>query len=228
MSGPSSQALTGNVNPGQSVDISVALTAPSTPGNYRGYWKLRNAAGVLFSEFYVDIDVVTPAGSGFDLHSQAPSAQWIGSAGVVTFGGPDTDANGFAMFKNGARLEDGSTPGKVLELHPQWVDDGVMSGIYPTYTVQPGERFKARIGFIALADGSCGAGNVVFQFNYKESGTIHPLGSWTETCDGGLTNVDVNLSTIVGHNVQFALAVLANGSAGQDWAVWVNPRIEAP
>ena len=60
MSGPANQALAGNVNPGQTVDISVNLTAPATDGNYRGNWKLRNAAGVLFSQFYVDIKVKTP------------------------------------------------------------------------------------------------------------------------------------------------------------------------
>jgi hypothetical protein len=60
MSGPATQALVGNVNPGQTVDISVNLTAPGTDGNYRGNWKLRNASGVLFSQFYVDIKVKTP------------------------------------------------------------------------------------------------------------------------------------------------------------------------
>jgi hypothetical protein len=61
MSGPSAQALVGNVNPGQSVDISVNLTAPAASGNYKGYWKLRNAAGVTFTNFYVDIKVSSPS-----------------------------------------------------------------------------------------------------------------------------------------------------------------------
>jgi hypothetical protein len=60
MNGPATQALAGNVNPGQTVDISVDLTAPATDGSYKGYWKLRNASGVLFSQFYVDIKVKTP------------------------------------------------------------------------------------------------------------------------------------------------------------------------
>jgi hypothetical protein len=54
------------------------------------------------------------------------------------------------------------------------------------------------------------------------------LGEWTETCDGTMRDVDVDLSSIVGKNVQFALAVLANGPADQDWAVWVSPRVEIP
>jgi hypothetical protein len=61
MNGPATQALSGNVNPGQTVDISVDLTAPSTDGDYKGYWKLRNASGVHFTQFYVDIEVKTPS-----------------------------------------------------------------------------------------------------------------------------------------------------------------------
>jgi hypothetical protein len=57
MSGPATQALTGNVNPGQTMDNSIDLKAPSSSGDYIGYWKLRNAAGVTFATFYVDIKV---------------------------------------------------------------------------------------------------------------------------------------------------------------------------
>jgi hypothetical protein len=64
MGGPATQALTGNVNPGGTVDISVSLTAPITPGSYTGYWKLRNASAVLFSEFYVQIEVEGGGGGG--------------------------------------------------------------------------------------------------------------------------------------------------------------------
>ena len=64
MSGPAVQALTGNVNPGQTVDISVNLTAPSSNGTYRGDWGLRNAAGVIFAQFYVQIQVGGGSGGG--------------------------------------------------------------------------------------------------------------------------------------------------------------------
>lgn len=61
MSGPAVQALTANVDPGQTVDISVQLKAPTASGDYTGYWKLRNAAGTTFATFYVTIKV---GGSG--------------------------------------------------------------------------------------------------------------------------------------------------------------------
>lgn len=67
MGGPASQALTANVAPGSTVDISVDLTAPASNGDYRGDWKLRNAGGVVFGlpdTFYVEIDVVGGGGAG--------------------------------------------------------------------------------------------------------------------------------------------------------------------
>jgi len=94
--------------------------------------------------------------------------------------------------------------------------------------VVSGEHFKAQVGFLALADGSCGAGNAKFRLNYKEAVVLKPLGEWAETCDGALRNIDVDLSSLGAKTVQFELAVLANGSAGQDWAVWVSPRVELP
>jgi hypothetical protein len=69
MNGASPQALAGNVAANAEVDISVNLTAPGSPGTYRGYWRLRNPAGVLMpitnghkgSSFYVDIKVAPPS-----------------------------------------------------------------------------------------------------------------------------------------------------------------------
>jgi len=225
----------GAVTPGQEVDISVTLTAPATAGSYRGYWGIRNASGVFIpvlggtqgKSFFVDIKVVVTS-SGLDLHTRAVEASWAGSGGAIVFGGPDTNTNGFAMYKNGQRLEDGSAPTKILEIHPQWVDDGKMNGLYPGYLVVTGEHFKSQVGFLALGDGSCGTGNAKFQLNYKETGILKPLGEWAETCDGSLRNIDVDLSSLAAKTVQFELAVLANGSAGQDWAVWVSPRVQLP
>jgi len=235
MSGTSPIAI-GTVGPGQEVDLSVNLTAPATDGSYRGYWRIRNPSGLLIpilggtegKSFFVDIKVGAFS-SGYDFHSRASSAVWISGAGTLTFGGPDTDAKGFAMYKDGQKLEDGSTHTKILETHPQFVDDGVISGRYPAYTIVTGEHFTARIGFLAKADGTCGAGNVKFQLNYKEEGgSVTPLGEWTKSCDGTLKSIDVDLTPIKGKKVEIILAVLANGTSAQDWAVWVKPQIAIP
>jgi hypothetical protein len=56
--------LPGRVAPGQTVDVSVTLTAPNSIGRQVGYWMLRNPSGALFGfgtsaekAFYVDIKV---------------------------------------------------------------------------------------------------------------------------------------------------------------------------
>lgn len=64
MGGPSTQALSGNVNPGQTIDISASLTAPASDGTYRGNWGIRNASGLIFAHFYVQIKVNSGGGGG--------------------------------------------------------------------------------------------------------------------------------------------------------------------
>ena len=46
MGSPASVALSTSVNPGQTVDITVDMTAPSTAGHYFGYWKFKSTAGL--------------------------------------------------------------------------------------------------------------------------------------------------------------------------------------
>jgi len=67
MGGTTSVRIPGTVLPGQTVDISIQLTAPSVTGGFTGYWMLRNPQGALFATgekantpFYVDIVVKTP------------------------------------------------------------------------------------------------------------------------------------------------------------------------
>jgi hypothetical protein len=67
LGGPTAKPLGSAVAPGEGVNVSVDLTAPSAAGPYRGYWILRNAEGDMIPvengyngrSFYVDI-VVAP------------------------------------------------------------------------------------------------------------------------------------------------------------------------
>ncbi len=108
MGGPAVQALTGNVNPGQTADVSVDLTAPAGSGTYTGNWSLRNAAGVsFFTGFYVQVKVGGGGGAfavtnvGFQVTGTCPNFHYkftitTNGAGTVTYhrvfsdGGTDT------------------------------------------------------------------------------------------------------------------------------------------
>jgi hypothetical protein len=48
MSGPDSALIPTSVAPGQTVDITISLTSPTTAGTFRGYWKLKNNTGIPF------------------------------------------------------------------------------------------------------------------------------------------------------------------------------------
>jgi len=95
MSGPAAQGLVGNVNPGQTVDISVSLTSPSGNGTYKGNWGLRNAAGVIFAHFYVQIQVGGGGGS-----SGGPFA--VTSVNMSSSGGCGNFAINASITTNGA------------------------------------------------------------------------------------------------------------------------------
>ena len=68
--------VSADVQPGETIDIAVDMTAPQTNGNYLGYWKMRGPGGEFFEyPVYVQINVVggsqvagtsapTPSGSG--------------------------------------------------------------------------------------------------------------------------------------------------------------------
>ena len=67
MGAPYSAGLTQSVGVGETVDISINMTAPNAPGSYRGYWMFRNASGQNFGlgpeatqPWFVDINVSGP------------------------------------------------------------------------------------------------------------------------------------------------------------------------
>lgn len=230
------QLTNGTVAPGETVEASVTLTAPDTSGTYRGEWKLRNAADVIIGlgdkskAFWVQIKVNLPSGIVFDFLVQASSADWTGSIGSnpgtpLTFGGDDNDPNGVVNIKDVISLENGATSGKILFTYPKHDNDGVISGLFPAYTVQNGDHFKARLGFW-VPGGICGAGKVKFQLIYKEGESLHMLDEWSKTCDGSLLPVAIDLSSLKGKTIQFGFIVLADGSFQDDWAIWNSPRVE--
>ncbi|MEA4908596.1 MAG: hypothetical protein GYA17_11335 [Chloroflexi bacterium] len=244
MGGPTSVSLPGSVAPGQTIDISVNLTAPATNGKYTGNWKLRNSSGATFGignnaggEFYVQIEVVAPTvtptitvtspppGSQliYDFAANYCSAQWTSAAGSLPCPGVNTDANGFIVRVDNPTLQNGSAySGNSIETHPQWTDSGVITGRFPALVIQSGDHFRAIIGCLN-GGSSC---DVVYQLNYRaDGGALQSLGQWNMAYASVPQELDVDMSFLSGKSVEVVLAVLANGSSGQDWAVWVNPRV---
>ena len=161
----------------------------------------------------------------YNLTPNAPSAIWYGTAapGPLGFGGPDTDEYGFAMWRDNFELEDSSRPARVIEMHPPWRADSRISGEF----ILPGPvgataHFKAVVGFLAGA----GAGSVTFNVQFlSPDGSVLGEYNVSDSYDGALRGIDLNLAGCAAAD-RIRLSVYAGASAAQDWAVWLDPRIE--
>ena len=236
MGAPSAAPLPGNVGPGQTIDLSVSLTAPTDGGTYRGEFKLRNASNVVFGlgdgnrPFWVQIKVPVATGLLFDFLGSASEAEWssgfgAGAGSPLAFGGAADDPNGSAGIVDGVKMETGATSGKILLNFPKHETDGWVKGIYPAFTVQNGDRLKGKLGFLMNPGDVCGLGNVTFQIQYKEGDTVKSISEWSKTCTGRFTDVDIDLSGLKGKSIRFILTVKSNGPFTDDWAIWNSLRV---
>jgi hypothetical protein len=238
MGAPASVPLGGNVAPGETIDVSVTLTAPDTGGTYRGDYKLSDASNALFGlgdgtkPFWVQVKVPFETGIVYDFISKAKDAEWKSGVGndpgdTITFDGDDNDPNGVAKVKDQVKLETGRTSGKILLTVPKHESNGYIQGLFPAYTVQQGDRFKGTLGFM-IPEGfnTCGSGKVTFQLAYWDGDALKLVEEWQKGCNGSLLPVDISLSSLKGKEIQIVLRVKAGGIFADEWAIWNSIRIE--
>lgn len=230
MNAPAAAALTGNVNPGQTVDIQVKLTSPSKDGRYRAEFKLRNGAGLLFgvgaaatTTFWVDIRVSGASYASYDFVANYCDAQWSNNKKDLPCPGTDGDNDGYVLKLDSPKLENGDPANTAgLLTYPRDVEDGLIRGMYPPIKVNDGDRFRSLVQCRYNSSGC----NVIFRLDYQiGNGAVKNIGQWNEAYEGQYYSVDVDLSPLAGNNVKFILSVQANGSPNKDFAIWIGPRI---
>jgi hypothetical protein len=229
MNGPTVVSLPGNVNPGQTIDLSVNLTAPVKDGHYRGYWKLRNASNVMFgigasadTSFWVDINVKSSSYIAYDFVNGLCEASWISVNTTLPCPGKEDDQRGYAIIIKSPKLENGNKiDDPSLLMVPYNSKNGVLYGIYSSFTVREGDRFRALLSCRYNHD-RC---DVNFRLDFRSDGKTQTLGTWREVYEGKYYTVDLDLSELEGKTGKFILMVNANGSARDDEAIWVAPRI---
>ena len=229
MNAPAAVPMPGTVQPGHYIEIPVQMTAPGTDGSYAGYWKLRNASGVVFgigaqadSPFWVKVKVGGPSHVAYNFVDAYCNAEWSNGSDILPCPGTDGDASGFVVRLNKPKLENGApanAPGLIT--FPQDKRNGVISGQYPAFDVKAGDRFRSLIhcGYDAP---KC---DVIFRLDYRSGGQVKTLGNWREIHEGKYFSVDIDLNSLAGQTVKFILFVSANGGNNQDYALWINPHI---
>ena len=168
----------------------------------------------------------------YDFVANADKATWKNAKTNFPFFGTrpgdisnnPVDSRGFACWRTNVMLEDNKTYSKVLETHPEWVDNGEISGKYPTITVPANSKLIVKFGFLKGATNSDG---VVAKIFFDDSKTPVPIwGSDYKPYNGSLKSATVDLSSISGKVGSFILYVHTYKSSIQDWACWVDARIE--
>jgi hypothetical protein len=222
-----------SVAPGQTVDLTVNMTAPSAPGHYIGYWKFKNASGVLFGigttankSWWVDINVTGGYGVFYDFTSNLCSASWYNDSAALPCPGADGSASGSALTLTNPVLENNVpalNPG--ILMYPQQIYNGVVYGIYPAMKFQTGDLFQVTVGCQNAAL-NCYAR---YFLQYKtSSGNVYTLWTWNEKYEGLSYNANVRLDSLNGQTVSLILGVRASGSPTDDHALWIHPVIARP
>ena len=216
---------------GETVDLSLRLTAPSLLGTYTSEWMLRNAAGALFGVGPQGDRPLTaalvvpelPAGVVYDFAQVMCLARW------------DSDRASFLPCE-GLNDEQGMLDGYVslapngtIEVKPNNQPNGLIAGYFPPVTVQAGDHFRATVGCVD-ENPNC---EIVFMLKYRvdEGGQTsadeiiftNPFPLSGEQ----ITDIDMDLSALQGNVVTFILFMQENGGRSLDAiGYWLNPRIE--
>jgi hypothetical protein len=144
----------------------------------------------------------------------------------LVFGGEPSEEEGYVVYSEDKRLEDGTGPSRYLVTRPRGTFNGAVIGDYKIdYFVSPGEHFYALMGFLYGSD----AGDVEFRVYIREHGTEE----WEALVPGIADRYDYVIKSVsvpvppayFGKGVDFRLLVSTNGEPLQDRAVWVEAKI---
>jgi hypothetical protein len=237
MSAPATVALPASVRPGETVDISVPMVAPSGNGDYTGSWLLRTPNGTTFGvgvnggvPVTVKISVTTiptpkDPNTVYDFVGNYCSAQWRTNAGTISC--PSSSANystGSIMRSYAPIIENGLTDdeGTIITI-PAAGGDGMIQGQFPNILIHSGDRFAAT-ALCSYQKTNC---SVTFEVLAQEQGssTITSLGTWSKTYNNTTVAIDIDLSAYDGKNVIFYLKVSSGGNSTDDYAQWMAARI---
>lgn len=224
--------LSETVRPGETAELGVYMVAPRTPGDYRGFWMLRNARGDLFGigddaddSFWVDIQVVGNVSNyHYDFALEYCNAIWRSATGRLSCPDVSTPTDGSVQFLISPAFENRHENEPTIWVHPNEARNGWVEGSFPAIDIQSGDSFKAWVGCLEgyeLCD-------VTFYLAYTdEDNHTFTVDRWHEVYDNQVTRIDLDLSSLAGQSVQFILGMEASSSdVSSAQGFWFVPRIE--
>jgi hypothetical protein len=229
LSGTQTNALPGGVKPGDSIELSLALTAPAKDGEYTGSWKLRNGSGQVFGFGTGGTDSlwarikVAKFETVYSLLDNFCDALWRNKEVRLACPGDEEAEMGYVIQVAEPVLENGTTENEAaLVLSPETVPDGLIVGHFPAFKVKAGDRFRTVIGCMAGASGC----DVTYRLSYQiGGGGVVRLAEWKEKYDGKIQKLDVDLSALDGQKVELILSVRVEKNPPDARVFLLEPRI---
>jgi len=239
MSAPSAVAFPEVVDPGESVNLSVTMVAPSSKGEYSGSWMLKAANGTVFgvgSAYNVPLSVnikvdKLPAAKDpdtvYDLVANYCDASWRTNGGDISCPSSKIDTTNGSITRSYAPVLAGGykdDEGAIYTV-PAKGGDGMIQGKFPKIKIENGYRFRSLLICANKAE-KC---SVTYELLYTEAGTDigGSLGSWDVTYSNSIT-ADVDLSALQGKTVRLTLKVSSKGDSTDDVALWLAARVTNP
>lgn len=223
--------LSKSVKPGETIDLSILMEAPTTAGSYQGYWMLEDASGNRFGigdkgngPFWVKITVTPKVVYNFvDNYCKADWSSYAKDP-LPCPGTENDNITGFVYRVNTPTRENGTYENEaaIFTSPDNNSENGEIVGVYPPFKVQDGDTFKAVIGCMHGFD-KC---DLRFELQYQiGTGTVKTLASWREIYEGKMNSVTVDLSDLAGKEVTFILKVSNYKTAAENVGMWIQPRI---
>ena len=220
------------VAPGEYIDISINMVAPSVNGKYSAEWLMKSSKGVTFGTgadskgtFWVRMESINGQGILYNFAESVCSAKWTnGLRQSLPCPGNEKDVkNGYVLSKGNPIREDGGKENEIgLITRPNQDADGYIQGIYPAIDIKDGDKFRATV---QCEGGSTGC-DIKFELYYTIDGQkATGLGQWHEVYDQKWNPIEVNLSSLAGKKVVFTLVVWNEGSSQNNRGLWLFPHI---
>ncbi len=207
---------------------------PSLGGNWRLVAYLNDDDAVDQCGFAVDPETTVL----YDFLSEAAGADWMVYSpvqGTLAWCDSSTLRLGFACWREDVILEDGNVAWRVLETRPPLAPGGQVRGGYDlsALTLQPGDRFAARVGFLK----GCTQGSVTFSVRYANGGSgslAQTLAAISDRCDTTRAAAGDSIKSWwvpLPYDLnpkRLYLEVEAGPSSTADQPVWIEAQIERP
>lgn len=168
--------------------------------------------------------VLSPLTPGYDFITKASTAKWSNGSSSLSFPGNRGDRQGFVYFGSYEVLEDDTVSSGFLEMHPEWVEHGLIEGQYGPFQIANDLKFRGKVGFLKTARVSDGV-NFRIEYLPLSSTERQILKEKPASYDGRIDSLDVDLGSLRNPKGYIILSVDTRENPAQDHAVWVEARV---